>query len=163
MLVLEEETYRTFVEGQPKAKEYLNKPILLFDELRLVCGEDHGTDKYARTIFHPFGVLDPVFETTLEGLDNMESDPLDDNDHKEQSRSSSSNCNSMSPQASRTSNEDIIMTDIALGIGKIASSLKWLKKKNWKEKLTDALETLLGYSVEDMNLLYVTLRGVLGF
>ncbi|XP_039141171.1 uncharacterized protein LOC120278442 [Dioscorea cayenensis subsp. rotundata] len=33
MLVLEDETYRTYVEGQPKAKEYLNKPISFFEEL----------------------------------------------------------------------------------------------------------------------------------
>ncbi|XP_039125510.1 uncharacterized protein LOC120261626 [Dioscorea cayenensis subsp. rotundata] len=37
-LVLEDETYRTYVEGQPKAKEYLNKPIPFFEELRLVAG-----------------------------------------------------------------------------------------------------------------------------
>ncbi|KAJ0972500.1 hypothetical protein J5N97_020459 [Dioscorea zingiberensis] len=158
MLVLEDETYRAFVEGHPKAKDYLNKSIPLFDELRMVYGDDHATGDFARTIFHPFGVPDPVSETQPEGLDNMESDPLTDNEQQEQPRTSTSNRNSRPPRASRSSNDDVIMTDIAQGIGQIAGSLKGLKKKNWKEKLTDALDTLQGYSIQDMNLLYVTLR-----
>ncbi|KAJ0978288.1 hypothetical protein J5N97_013762 [Dioscorea zingiberensis] len=43
-------------------------------------------------------------------------------------------------------------------ISQMSGSLKALKKKNWKEKLTEALDTLQGYSIEDMNTLYVTLR-----
>ncbi|KAJ0967895.1 hypothetical protein J5N97_024812 [Dioscorea zingiberensis] len=145
MLVLEDETYRAFVEGHPKAKDYLNKPIPLFDELRMVCGDNHATGEFAWSIFHPFGVSDPVFETQPEGLDNMESDSLNDTEQQEQPRSSTSNRNSRPPRASRTNNEDVVMTDIAQGIGQIAGSLKGLKKNNWKEKLTDALDTLQGY------------------
>ncbi|KAJ0967955.1 hypothetical protein J5N97_024872 [Dioscorea zingiberensis] len=147
ILVLEDETYRAFVEGHPKAKDYLNKSIPLFDELRMVCGDDHATGDFARTIFHPFGVPDPVSETQPEGLDNMESDPLTDNEQQEQPRTSTSNRNSRPPRASRSSNDDVIMTDIAQGIGQIAGLLKGLKKKNWKEKLTDALDTLQGFSI----------------
>ncbi|KAJ0959912.1 hypothetical protein J5N97_000322 [Dioscorea zingiberensis] len=158
MLVLEDETYRAFIEGHPKAKDYLNKPIPMFDELQMVCGDDHATGEFARSIFHPFGVPDPISETQPEGDDNMESDPIDNNEQQEQPRSSTSNRNSRPPRASRTSNEDVIMTDIAQGIGQMAGSLKGLRKKNWKEKLTDALDTLQGYSIQDMNLLYVTLR-----
>ncbi|KAJ0969927.1 hypothetical protein J5N97_022804 [Dioscorea zingiberensis] len=154
MLVLEDETYRAFVEGHSKAKDYLNKPIPMFDELRMVCSDDHVTGEFARSIFHPFGVLDPLSETQPEGLDNMESDPVDDNEQQEQSRSSTSNRNSRPPCASRTSNKDVIMTDIAQGIGQIACSLKGLRKM----KLTDALDTLQGYSIQEMNMLYVTLR-----
>ncbi|KAJ0963076.1 hypothetical protein J5N97_028198 [Dioscorea zingiberensis] len=117
MLVLEDETYRAFVEGHPKAKDYLNKPIPMFDELRMVCGNDHTTGEFARSIFHPFGVPDPVSETQLEGDDNMESDPIDNNEQQQQPRSSTSNRNSRPPRASRTSNEDVIMTDIAQGDG----------------------------------------------
>ncbi|XP_039146821.1 uncharacterized protein LOC120284067 [Dioscorea cayenensis subsp. rotundata] len=61
MLVLEDETYQTFVKGQPKAKEYLNKPIPFFEELWLVARDDHATCDHARTIYHQFGA------TTLEG------------------------------------------------------------------------------------------------
>ncbi|KAJ0967951.1 hypothetical protein J5N97_024868 [Dioscorea zingiberensis] len=145
MLVLEDETYRAFVEGHPKAKDYLNKPIPMFDELRMVCGDDHATGEFARSIFHPFGVPDPVSETQPEGLDNMESDPVDDNEQQEQPRSSTSIRNSRPPRASRTNTEEVIMKDIAQGIGQMAGSLKGLRKKNWKEKLTDALDTLQGY------------------
>ncbi|KAJ0989639.1 hypothetical protein J5N97_007995 [Dioscorea zingiberensis] len=158
MLVLEDETYRAFVEGHPKAKDYLNKPIPLLDELRLVCGDDHATGEFARTIFHPFGVPNPVLETQPEGVDTMESDPLDENEQQEQPRSSTSNDNIRPPRASRTNNEDTIMNDISQSIGQMPASLKALKKKNWKEKLTEALDTLQGYSIEDMNTLYVTLR-----
>ncbi|KAJ0985247.1 hypothetical protein J5N97_003603 [Dioscorea zingiberensis] len=158
MLVLEDETYRAFVEGHPKAKDYRNKPIPMFDELRMVCGDDQATGEFARSIFHPFGVPDLVSETQPEGDDNMESDPINDNEQQEQPRSSTSNRNSRPPRASRTNNEDVIMTGIAQGIGQIGGSLKGLRKKNWKEKLTDALDTLQGYSIQDMNLLYVTLR-----
>ncbi|KAJ0975462.1 hypothetical protein J5N97_017427 [Dioscorea zingiberensis] len=83
----------------------------------------------------------------------MESDPLDENEQQEQPRSSTSNRNSRPPRASRTSNEDTIMTDIVQSIGQMAGSLKALKKKNWKEKLTKALDTLQGYSIQHMNLL----------
>ncbi|KAJ0981518.1 hypothetical protein J5N97_009773 [Dioscorea zingiberensis] len=110
------------------------------------------------TIFHPFGVPDPVLETQPEGVDTMESDPLDENEQQEQPRSSTSNRNNRPPRASRTNNEDTIMNDISQSIGQMAGSLKALKKKNWKEKLTEALDTLQGYSIEDMNTLYVTLR-----
>ncbi|KAJ0960414.1 hypothetical protein J5N97_001776 [Dioscorea zingiberensis] len=158
MLVLEDETYWAFVEGHPKAKDYLNKPIPLLDELRLVCGDDHATGEFARTIFHPFGVPNPVLETQPEGVDTMESDPLDENEQQEQPRSSTSNRNIRPPRASRTNNEDTIMNDISQSIGQMLASLKALKKKNWKEKLTEALDTLQGYSIEDMNTLYVTLR-----
>ncbi|KAJ0984130.1 hypothetical protein J5N97_002486 [Dioscorea zingiberensis] len=144
------------MKGHAKAKDYLNNPIPLFDELRLLCGDDHVTGEFAWTIFYPFGVLDPVFETQPEGLDNMESDPLDDNEQQEQPRSSTNIRNNRPPRASRTSIGEFIMTDIAKGIAQIAGSLKGLKEKNWKEKLTDALDTLQGYNIQDMNLLYVT-------
>ncbi|KAJ0978021.1 hypothetical protein J5N97_013495 [Dioscorea zingiberensis] len=150
------EMVKAGLKGHPKAKDYLNKPIPLFDELRMVCGDNHATGEWS--IFHPFGVSDPISETQPEGLDNMESDPLNDNEQQEQPRSSTSNRNSRPPWALRTSNEDVIITDIAQGIGQITGSLKELKKKNWKEKLTDALDTLQGYSIQDMSLLYVTLR-----
>ncbi|KAJ0970549.1 hypothetical protein J5N97_018508 [Dioscorea zingiberensis] len=157
-MVLEDETYRAFVEGHPKVKDYMKKPIPMFDELRMVCGDDHATGEFARSIFHLFGVPDPVSKTQPEGLDNMESNPLDENEQQEQPMSSTSNRNSRPPRASRTSNEDVIMTDIAQGIGQIAGLLRGLRKKNWKEKLVDALDTLQDYSIQDMNLLYVTLR-----
>ncbi|KAJ0981644.1 hypothetical protein J5N97_009899 [Dioscorea zingiberensis] len=133
--------------GHPKSKNYLNKPIPLFDELRMVCGDDHVTGEFAQSIFRPFGVPDLVSETQPEGHDNIDSDPLDDNEQQEQPRSFTSNRNSRPPRASRTSNEDVIMTNIAQVIGQIAGSLKGLKKKNWKEKLTDALNTLQGYNI----------------
>ncbi|KAJ0960975.1 hypothetical protein J5N97_001053 [Dioscorea zingiberensis] len=142
MLVLKDETYWAFVEGHPKAKDYLNKPIPLLDELQLVCGDDQATGEFTWTIFHPFGVPYPVLETQPEGHDNMESYPLDENEKQEQPRSSKSNRNSRPPRASRTSNEDTIMIDIVQSIGQMAGSLKALKKKNWKEKLTEALDTL---------------------
>ncbi|KAJ0981422.1 hypothetical protein J5N97_009677 [Dioscorea zingiberensis] len=145
------------VRGHPKAKKYLNKPIPLVDKLQLVCCDDHATGEFVRTIFHLFGVPNPVFDTQPEGLDNMESDTIDDNDHQEQPRSSTINCNNRPPRASRTSNGDVAITDIAQSIGQIAASMKGMKKKNWKDKLTDFLETLRDYNVKDMNLLYVTL------
>ncbi|KAJ0960162.1 hypothetical protein J5N97_002053 [Dioscorea zingiberensis] len=146
------------LKGYPKAKEYLNKPIPLFEELRVVCGDDHATGEFARTIFQPFGASEQAVETETEGHDDMESDPSPGTVHHEQPINSSSNRNNRPPRASRSSNEDAAMSDIAHSIGEIAASMKRMKKKSWKDKLTDALDTLQGYSVQDMNLLYMTLR-----
>ncbi|KAJ0984864.1 hypothetical protein J5N97_003220 [Dioscorea zingiberensis] len=47
MIVLEDEAYCTYVEAFPKFKELLNRPIPDFDDMQLICGDDHATGEFA--------------------------------------------------------------------------------------------------------------------
>ncbi|XP_039138730.1 uncharacterized protein LOC120276054 [Dioscorea cayenensis subsp. rotundata] len=84
MLVLEDETYQTYVEGQPKAKEYLNKPIPFFEELRLVAGDDHATGDQARSIYQQFGGTNEEDENPPTPDVPMEHEPLETNVHRQE-------------------------------------------------------------------------------
>ncbi|XP_039141289.1 uncharacterized protein LOC120278613 [Dioscorea cayenensis subsp. rotundata] len=77
MLVLEDETYQTY--GQPKAKEYLNKPIPFFEELQLVDGDDHTTGDQAHSIYQHFGGTNEEDENPPTPDVPMEHEPLETN------------------------------------------------------------------------------------
>ncbi|KAJ0963392.1 hypothetical protein J5N97_028514 [Dioscorea zingiberensis] len=159
MLVLEDETYRTYVEAQPKAKEYLNKFVPFFRELQLVCGDDYARGEYAQTIFHQFGVSHPVPDNQPDGLDTMDSEPSENNyQQQEQPMSFSSNPNSRTAWASRATTENDVIINILEKVYDMVSSMWETKKKTWKDKLIEALWSMEGYSNKDMAKLYVTLR-----
>ncbi|KAH7681731.1 Ribonuclease H-like protein [Dioscorea alata] len=155
MLVLEDETYRTFVEGQPKAKEYLNKSIPFFDELRLVAGDDHATGDYARTIYHQFGA------TTLEE-DNapppnapVDCEPMDTGEQRHEAlRSCASKSTARASRRPRNNGDNGASENIGDKLSELASSIKESKKKTWKEKLSDALWEMEGYDDNDMEMVF---------
>ncbi|KAJ0972659.1 hypothetical protein J5N97_020618 [Dioscorea zingiberensis] len=54
LLLLEDESYRTYVESHPKAKDLVNKPIPYYDDLWIVSSDDHATGEFTRSIFDWF-------------------------------------------------------------------------------------------------------------
>ncbi|XP_039134245.1 uncharacterized protein LOC120271639 [Dioscorea cayenensis subsp. rotundata] len=88
-LVLEDETYRTYAEGQPKTMEYLNKPIPIFDNLCLVAGDDHATGDYARTIFDEFGGTPSENESAPPSNALLDCEPMDTGNQRHEALRSS--------------------------------------------------------------------------
>ncbi|KAH7663248.1 hypothetical protein IHE45_14G040800 [Dioscorea alata] len=159
MLVLEDETYRTYVEGQPKAKEYLNKHIPFFEELRLVAGDDHATGDQARSIYQQFGGTNEEDENPPTPDVPMENEPLETNvQRQEGARSSAYRSTARTSCMSRSINENIASDNLANKLGELAASIKDNKKKTWKEKLSDALWSMEGYSDADMDMVFEKLR-----
>ncbi|KAJ0978584.1 hypothetical protein J5N97_014058 [Dioscorea zingiberensis] len=65
-----------FPQSFPKAKDMLNKPIPHYDDLWIVCGDDHTTGDFARSIFDRFGSDDPDTEGNNETPTNeLEHEP----------------------------------------------------------------------------------------
>ncbi|KAH7650984.1 hypothetical protein IHE45_20G027500 [Dioscorea alata] len=141
MLVLEDETYRTYVEGHPKAKEYLNKPIPLFEELRLVAGDDHATGDYARSIYDQFGGTiheddhDTVPDNVLAPNDPMDCEAVEGNSRRhEVLRSNTSKTTARSTRTRRTMGENDGMEIVGDKLGQLATSIDRAKKKDMEGK-----------------------------
>ncbi|KAH7681900.1 Myb/SANT-like domain-containing protein [Dioscorea alata] len=138
-LVLEDETYRTYIEGQPKAKEYLNKPIPFFDELRLIAGDDHATGDYARTIFDQFGGTPGEDDSAPPPNAPLDGEPMDTgNQRHEALRSSMNKTTARATRRTRTNGDNGSGENIGEKI----------------EKLTDVLWDMEGYSDDDMEMVY---------
>ncbi|XP_039145340.1 uncharacterized protein LOC120282566 [Dioscorea cayenensis subsp. rotundata] len=154
-LVLEDETYRTYVEGQPKAKEYLNKPIPFFDELRLVAGDDHATGDYARTIFDQFGSTPGEDESAPPLNTPLDGEPMEtENERHEALRASTNKTTARATRRTRTNGENGLGENIGEKIGELAASIDRNRKRTWKEKLADVLWNMEGYSDDDMEMVY---------
>ncbi|KAH7668768.1 hypothetical protein IHE45_11G033300 [Dioscorea alata] len=177
MLVLEDETYRTYVEGQPKAKEYLNKPIPFFEELLLVVGDDHATGDKARcggTNEEDENPPTPDVPMEHEPLETIEAnklllsyalwsmeanEPLETNVHRQEgARSSAYRSTARTNCMARSINENIASDNLANKLGELAASIKENKKKTWKDKLSYALWSMKGYSDADMDIVFEKLR-----
>ncbi|XP_039137644.1 uncharacterized protein LOC120275190 [Dioscorea cayenensis subsp. rotundata] len=140
MLVLDDETYRTYVEGHQKAKEYLNKPIPLFEELRLVAGDDHATGDYARSIYDQFGgtIHEDKHDTIPDNVpapnDPMDCEAFEQNSRRhEVLRSNSSKSTARSSRTIRTMGENGAMEIVGDKLGQLATSID-RGKKNMKGK-----------------------------
>ncbi|KAH7650997.1 ArsR-like helix-turn-helix domain-containing protein [Dioscorea alata] len=181
-LVQEDETYRTYVEvclfclfimfdmiintiiyfiifefthGQPKAKEYLNKPIPFFDELRLVVGDDHATGDYAWTIFDQFGGTPGENKSALPPNTPLEGEPMDtENQRHEALRFSTNKTTARATRRTRTNGENGSGENIGEKIGELAASIDRSRKRTWKEKLTYVLWDMEGYSDDNMEMVY---------
>ncbi|KAH7672047.1 Myb/SANT-like domain-containing protein [Dioscorea alata] len=155
MLILEDETYRTFVEGQPKAKEYLNKPIPFFDELRLVAGDDHAIGDHARTIYHQFGATTLEDESAPPPNTPVDCEPMDtSNQRHEALRSHASKSTARANRRPRNNGDNVASENIGDKLGELAASIKESRKKTWKEKLSDALWEMEGYDDNEMEMVF---------
>ncbi|KAH7672048.1 Myb/SANT-like domain-containing protein [Dioscorea alata] len=154
-LVLEDKTYLTYIEGQPKAKDYLNKPIPFFDELRLIAGDDHATGDYARTIFDQFGGTPGEDESIPPPNAPLDSEPMNTGTQRREAlRSSTNMTTARTTRRTRTNVENGLGENIGEKIGELATSIDKTRKRTWKEKLTDVLWDMEGYSDDDMEMVY---------
>ncbi|KAM0951967.1 putative peptidylprolyl isomerase [Dioscorea sansibarensis] len=154
VLVLEDEMYRAYVEGQPKAKEYLNKHIPFFDELHLVVGDDYTTSDHARTIHHQFGGTNLEENNTPSSNKLMDYEPLDTSKQRhEVPWSSASKTTARTGHTSKTIGENVAIEHLLDKLGQLVSSIV-KSKQTWKEKLSDALWSMEGYSDEDLDMVF---------
>ncbi|KAJ0970477.1 hypothetical protein J5N97_023354 [Dioscorea zingiberensis] len=171
MLVLEIESYCTYVESFPKAKDLLNKPIPHYDDLRIVCGDDHATGDFARSIFDRFGSDDPDTEgnneTPTNELEHESEPPVppEPNDQqREFPRHTSSASTARTGRASRLSNENFIMDHFGEKFDRLSASIEASnsieasRPKPWKLMLSDALWSMEGYSDADLDMVFEILR-----
>ncbi|KAJ0975167.1 hypothetical protein J5N97_017132 [Dioscorea zingiberensis] len=165
MLVLEIESYRTYVESFPKAKDLLSKPIPYYDDLRIVCGDDHATGDFARSIFDRFGSDDPDTEgnnkTPTNELEHEFEPPVppEPNDQqREFPRHTSSASTARTGRASRLSNKNFIMDHFGEKFDGLSASIEASKPKPWKLMLSDALWSMEGYSDADLDMVFDILR-----
>ncbi|XP_039146793.1 uncharacterized protein LOC120284034 [Dioscorea cayenensis subsp. rotundata] len=154
MLVLKDETYR-----HPKAKKYLNKPIPLFEELRLVARDDHATGDYAQSIYDQFGgtIHEDDHDTIPDNVPGP-NEPMDckafvaNNRRHEVLRSNASKTTTKSSRTTRTMCENVGMEIVGDKLGQLATSINRARKKASKEKLSDALWDMEGYDDKDMGM-----------
>ncbi|KAJ0970074.1 hypothetical protein J5N97_022951 [Dioscorea zingiberensis] len=125
MFVLEDETFRTFVEAHPKSKEWLNKPINNLEELRLICGDDQATGQFSRSIYENFGVSDNegVNETEPD-VEDMDATPSEQGSQPPETPRVSVSTPTSS-RGSRTSRAtfDSAIEEIAKGVGELTCTL----------------------------------------
>ncbi|KAJ0961992.1 hypothetical protein J5N97_029820 [Dioscorea zingiberensis] len=137
MIVLEDETCGTYVESHSKAKELLNTPIPHFNDLQIICGDDHATGEFARTIFYQFGSEN----TEAEGAGaEMESEPSENNNNnnnnnneREAARTSTANNAQKRRRASRVSSDGAAVDTMSNKFDRLATSID-NSNKDWKEK-----------------------------
>lgn len=55
IITLEGPTYHTWAQAHPHLKEFVNKPLKHYDEMKIICGDDHATGSYRKVIFEQFG------------------------------------------------------------------------------------------------------------
>ncbi|KAJ0981825.1 hypothetical protein J5N97_010080 [Dioscorea zingiberensis] len=55
MIVLDLVVYKVYVEVHPSAKTFISKPLDNYKGLKIICGDDHATSSYAKSIFGNFG------------------------------------------------------------------------------------------------------------
>ncbi|XP_020266424.1 uncharacterized protein LOC109841912 [Asparagus officinalis] len=69
-----EEEYSTYIEANPKDEPFINKPIQFYEEMSLICGNDHATGKYTVDTHQPIGLedIEEVMEDGTETNDMME-------------------------------------------------------------------------------------------
>ncbi|KAJ0972646.1 hypothetical protein J5N97_020605 [Dioscorea zingiberensis] len=164
MLVLEDESYRTYVESHPKAKDLLNKPIPYYDDLRIVSSDDHTTGEFVRSIFDRF-VSD---EADTEGNNEpstefvepkAELELLEPNDQqRELPRHTSSTITTRGGHASRLRNEKFIMEHFGEKFDHLSAFTKGAKPKAWKDRLSDALWSMEGYNDNDLDMVFELLN-----
>ncbi|KAJ0969553.1 hypothetical protein J5N97_022430 [Dioscorea zingiberensis] len=140
MFVLEDETFRTFVEAHPKLKEWLNKPIINLKELRLICGDDQATGQFSRSTYENFGVGgDEGVNETEPNVEDMDATPSEQGSQPLETPSVSVSTPTGS-RGSRTSRAsfDSAIEDITKGVGELTCTLK-KSKIHWIENLSTVL------------------------
>ncbi|KAJ0985531.1 hypothetical protein J5N97_003887 [Dioscorea zingiberensis] len=148
----------------PKAKELLNKPIPHFDDLRIICGDDHATGEFARTIFHQFGSENTKEEGAGAGAGvDMETEPSENNNNNnnnegETARTSTTNNAQKRRRASRVNSEGTSVDPMCNKFDRLATSID-NSSKDWKEKMSDALWSMEGYDDDELEIVYLALRG----
>ncbi|KAJ0963508.1 hypothetical protein J5N97_028630 [Dioscorea zingiberensis] len=55
MITLDPVVYKNYVEAHPAAKAFINRPLENYESLKIICGDDHATGSYAKSIFENFG------------------------------------------------------------------------------------------------------------
>ncbi|KAJ0966322.1 hypothetical protein J5N97_027460 [Dioscorea zingiberensis] len=164
MLVLEDESYRTYVESHPKAKDLLNKLIPHYDDLRMVCGDDHATGEFARSIFDRFGSDEADTEGNNEPPTEYvepepEPEPLEPNDQQQElPRNTSSTTTARGGRASRMSNDNFLVEHFGEKFDRLSASIEGAKAKPWKDRLSDALWSMESYSDEDLDMVFELLK-----
>ncbi|KAH7650979.1 Fumarate reductase/succinate dehydrogenase flavoprotein-like C-terminal protein [Dioscorea alata] len=155
MRTVVDETYCTYVEGQPKAKEYLNKPIPLLEELCLVAEDDHATGDHARSFYDQFGGTTPEDNNVPEPNEPMDCEAFEANSQiHEVLRSTTNKTTARSSRIRRTMGENVGMENVGDKLGQLVASIGQARKKTWKKKLSDALWDIKGYDNKDMGMVF---------
>ncbi|KAK1310360.1 hypothetical protein QJS10_CPA08g01087 [Acorus calamus] len=75
MITMDDDTYNEYVQALPKDEPYLNKPIEMYDEMIIICGDDQATGSFARAVSEP--VVDVDARSNF-GANNDESEEMKD-------------------------------------------------------------------------------------
>ncbi|KAJ0964711.1 hypothetical protein J5N97_025849 [Dioscorea zingiberensis] len=149
-----------------RRKDLSTKPIPHYDDLRIVCGDDHATGEFARSIFDRFGSDEADTEGNNEPpTEYVDPDPepepeqLEPNDQqRELPRHTSSTTTARGGRASRLSNDNFLVEHFGEKFDRLSASIEGAKPKPWKYRLSDALWSMEGYSDEDLDMVFELLK-----
>ncbi|OAY74950.1 hypothetical protein ACMD2_00694 [Ananas comosus] len=163
MIILEGETYQTYIKAHPKAADILNRPIKHYEELRIICGDDQATGYFKSSLFDEFGENNnEVFSLEYEKNDIEFEDEVDEIDGRfaqaEGARKAPNNgASSLSGRArssAKRAREDPYLVDLVSCVGEVANALKRsaavMEKAttHWMEELFTKIKEISGYKSE---------------
>ncbi|XP_020253967.1 uncharacterized protein LOC109831037 [Asparagus officinalis] len=164
MITLDTTTYAELIERHPKYKPYLNCPIPRYEELRIICGEDHATGEFRETSY------DPDIDKEIPTI-NIDEDDLVDSPGMDGVRVSQ--FNGMEPSSifikpgtvsgkssrpvkkkKREDSHIIIGEKLVEEMGKVATAIVGLKERTWVEVLADKVFGFQDISIDDLELVF---------
>nr|CAD1831781.1 unnamed protein product [Ananas comosus var. bracteatus] len=163
MIILEGETYQTYIKAHPKVADILNRPIKYYEELRIICGDDQATGYFKSSLFDEFGENNnETFSLEYQKNDNEREDEVEEIDGRfaqaEGARQAPNNKASSLPSRARSSakraREDPYLVDLVSCVGEVANALKRsaaVTEKvttHWMEELFTKIKEISGYKSE---------------
>ncbi|XP_020243600.1 uncharacterized protein LOC109821858 [Asparagus officinalis] len=164
MITLDTMTYAELIERHPKYKPYLNCPIPRYEELRIICGEDHATGEFRETSY------DPDIDKEIPTI-NIDEDDLVDSPGMDGVRVSQ--FNGMEPSSifikpgtvsgkssrpvkkkKREDSHIIIGEKLVEEMGKVATAIVGLKERTWVEVLADKVFGFQDISIDNLELVF---------
>ncbi|KAH7679212.1 hypothetical protein IHE45_06G044000 [Dioscorea alata] len=133
-----------------QAKEYWNKPIRLFEKLRLVARDNHAIGDHAQSFYDQFGGTIPEDDNVSALNEPMGCEAFEANSQiHEVLRSTTSKTTTRSRSTTRTMGENV-----GDKLGQLTALIDLARKKTWKEKLSNALWDAESYDDKDIGMVF---------
>ncbi|KAH7679314.1 hypothetical protein IHE45_06G050400 [Dioscorea alata] len=140
------------MQAHPAAKPFINKPIEIYEGLKIICGDNNATGSYAMWLYSNFGDKygsgDNENENNELPIKQPNSEGDGDGNSVPRVRSSPATSSTVRAQWAKGTKNNSMMAKLVNVVGEMAASIKC--PTHWSETLYEKVMELKGFSEQSL-------------